>query len=208
MRYTRKMSREFKVFALPLRRLPAIVVLLAASLLQACAGVPEEDAQAPATVDTEPELNINLPEQGTGPCTPVGVDYTFLDKGFSALVAGDHIEAVTYFQRYQRIENSPRADWEAGIAIAYDSMLPQSPFYDAAAARKSFERLGPRPPGEGRAHEKILMMRDSLATFAALETRINELEGDKAVLAENLAKREEAIKRLRELTLGQKAATP
>ena len=94
-----------------------------------------------------PELTLNLPEQSVTACLrDEGADYTFLDKGFSALVAGDHIEAVTYFQRYQRTESSPVADWEAGIAIAYDSMMPQSPIYDPDAARKSYLRLQQAQP--------------------------------------------------------------
>ena len=41
-----------------------------------------------------------------------------------------------------------------------------------------------------------------------LQSRVNELQADKVELKEDLAKREEALKRLRELTLGQKGASP
>jgi hypothetical protein len=138
----------------------------------------------------------------------VDVDYTFLEKGFSALAAGDHIEAVQYFQRYQRLESSPKADWEAGVAIAYDSMLPRSPFYDPGAARKAYEELSSEYAEGMVVHEKVRMMRDALETFVAMDREISRLENDNRVLREDLAKREEAIKRLRELTLGQKEARP
>lgn len=154
-----------------------------------------------------PELTLNLPEQQDCVCTAEDQsDYTFLEKGFSALVTGDHIGAVQHFQRYQRLESSPRADWEAGIAIAYDSMLPRSPFYDPEAARKAYNRLKKEPYDGMQPHEKILMMRDSLETFVEMGRRITSLERENSALREDLKKREEAIKRLRELTLGQKGA--
>jgi hypothetical protein len=156
-----------------------------------------------------PELTLNLPQQEDCTCVPENpADYTFLEKGFSALAGGDHIEAVQYFQRYQRLESSPQADWEAGIAIAYDSMLPQSPFYDTQAARKSYTRLKGQQVEGAPVHEKVLIMRDSLEIFMAMRERIYRLNTDNAVLKEELAKREEAIKRLRELALGQKGVKP
>ena len=180
-------------------------------LLQACTSATPGATAADAVTDPEsvPELTLNLPDHSKVACErDQGVDYTFLDKGFSALVSGDHIEAVTYFQRYQRTESAPLADWEADVAIAYDSMLPQSPFYDPTAARKSYLRLKELQPEGAVFHEKTLMMLDALATFAAMQGQLQELQQDKAALAEDLEKREAALRRLRELTLGQKAAAP
>jgi hypothetical protein len=57
-------------------------------------------------------------------------------------------------------------------------------------------------------HEKILLMQDSLEIFVAMQLQQSSLKGENAVLKEDLAKREEALKRLRELALGQKAAKP
>ena len=51
-------------------------------------------------------------------------------------------------------------------------------------------------------------MQDALVVFSDLHTQINDLQKDKDVLAESLEKREEALRRLRELTLGQKGAAP
>ena len=48
------------------------------------------------------------------------------------------------------------------------------------------------------------MMRDALETFVAMDRKITKLNSDNKALSEDLAKREEALKRLRELTLGQK----
>ena len=110
-------------------------------LLQACASAPSEEPVA-SEPEEDQELTLNLPEQEPPlPVAQPGLDDTFFDRGFSSLVVGDHVEAVTYFQRYQRTESSPVANWQAEIAIAYDSMLPQSPFYDPDAARKTYRRL-------------------------------------------------------------------
>lgn len=175
-------------------------------MLQACSSTPstQQSAAEPAP-EAVPELTLNLPEQAQDCACVVTeeADYTFLDKGFNALVAGDHIEAVQYFQRYQRLESSPQANWEAGIAIAYDSMLPDSPFYDPGAARTAYGNLKDQQVGGVPIHTKALMMRDALETFVAMEQQISDLKSDNALLRQDLEKREEALKRLRELTLGQ-----
>jgi len=190
-------------------RFPLLAVGSLCLLLQACATPSQVASPASASTDPEsvPELTLNMPDQSVDTCLrDEGADYTFLDKGFSALVAGDHIEAVTYFQRYQRTESSPVADWEAGIAIAYDSMLPQSPIYDPDAARKSYLRLQQAQPEGADFHEKTLMMRDALATFVSMQGQVKDLQKSNAALSADLQKREEALRRLRELTLGHKAA--
>jgi tetratricopeptide (TPR) repeat protein len=176
-------------------------------LLQACATTPPAgDSAATKEKAPIPELNLNLPDESAGvcDCTPeVDVDYVFLDKGISALVGGDHREAVNYFRRYQRLESSPAADWEAGIAVAYDKMLPQSPYYNWRAARESYLRLVRNPPQGVTLHPQVILMRDSLAIFSELHWQKNELQKENDIVSENLEKREEALKRLRELTLGQ-----
>lgn len=193
---------------MPASRKCSLPLLGLVFLVQACTTTPDAEqpaAEVTASPESLPELTLNLPEQSENCLCVVGdeVDYTFLEKGFNALVAGDHIEAVQYFQQYQRLESSPQTDWEAGIAIAYDSMLPRSPFYDPEAAQQSYQDLKGRQLDGVPVHNKVLMMRDALETFVSLESRIEELESANVSLREDLAKREEAIKRLRELTLGQ-----
>ncbi len=195
--------------------LPAAAILVC--LLQACATsaptepaapAAEPPAQAPSQPQPVPELKLNLPQQAKCVCEEVQAprDYTFLEKGFDALVAREYIEAVQYFQRYNRLEDTPESDWETGIAIAYISMLAQSPFHDPEVARKSYRRLKKKYGDNLELHEMTLMMRDSLETFVGMERKIEELQADNATLKAELKKREEAIRRLRELTLGQKGA--
>lgn len=179
------------------------VAALGIVLLSGCGTVPH--SVEPVDSASVPELTLNLPEQSGDCVQQTNLDFTPLDRGFSALAAGQHIEAVQHFQRYLRFEKGEAAEFEANIAIAYISILPSSPFYDTEAARKSYRQLRKRPIERLQLHEQTLLMRQSLETFLAMERRNIELNEDNETLATNLAKREVALKRLRALALGQKA---
>ena len=187
-----------------LTRVSFFVLGVIVLLLQACAsGSPAIDS---AKVSGSNEITLNLPDQTLAPCVDdqnVGIDYTYLEKGFSAMVAGDNVEAVNYFRRYQRLESSPGADWEAGIAIAYEKMLPDSPYYNWRAAADAYRRLMRRVPEGIELNQQVLILGGTLAVLVELHDYIDELQNEKDDLSENLEKREEALKRLRELILGQ-----
>jgi hypothetical protein len=184
-----------------------IIVVTLILLLSACAplsGTDNADALSSENdAFLQSELVLNMPTSATSCVEGELTKATLLDRGFAYLVAGQHVEAVTSFQRYRDNQGTLAASWEADIAIAYDSMMPGSPFYDPAAARISYARLEGVQPQPQRVHEKVLMMRDALAIFAEMAGRISDLRSDKRELGESLQVREEAIKRLRELTLGQ-----
>lgn len=196
--------------------LPASLLLASVMLgLAACATVPEAAdppqqvpaAETGAAAAPAPELTLNLHSQSECACaTPASRDYTFLERGYRALSEGDAVAALQHFQRYKRLEVEPAAQWEADIAIAYLGMLPDSPFYDHDAAEATFRRLVAQLTAEMQVHPTALLMRDSLAAFALLNRHISDLESSNATLREDLQKREEAIKRLRELTLGPSRA--
>ena len=95
---------------------------------------------------------------------------------------------------------------EARIAFAYLSILPDSPIYDSQDARVSYARLRRSIQPEWKLHDKILLMQDSLETFLDLQRQIVDLEQDNGDLILELEKREIAIKRLRDLTLGREPA--
>lgn len=200
---------------MPATRTTVLLSAAMALLLQACVNAPASpsaaagsSAAAAAETEAVPELTLNLPQPDECNCTPEQqADYTFLDKGYRALLDGEYVDAVQHFQRYQRLETSPRADWEARIAIAYVSMLPRSPFYDPAAAQKSFRELREIKPKELQAQNYTRLMRQSVLNFMLLEQRIDDLDRSNAILKTDLEKREEALKRLRELALGQKGST-
>jgi hypothetical protein len=201
------MSKEAPLFATRPLIFSAISLLV---LLQGCAVIPlEDDSSVVVEPEPVPELTLNIPDHSLGGCACEATDeITLFDRGISALVDGDHIEAVKYFQRYRHLESSAASDWEADIAIAYDSMLSQSPFYDPQAAGKSYQKLKKKKPQEAKVHEQALLMRDALATFVAMSKQVDGLRKDKAKLSVSLKKREEALRRLRELALGQKGALP
>ncbi len=174
--------------------------------MQGCAPAQvQEPEPAPGAV---PDITLNLPEANCVCVTEEEAsDYTFLEKGYLALARGDYESSVQHFKRYGRLEKTAEAEWEAAIAIAYLSSLSDSPFYDPEAARKSWRKLNKEDWQSMKLHQQSLMMRQSLETFIRLERESTKLEDNIVNLKEELEKREEAIKRLRELTLGQ-AGTP
>lgn len=200
----------------------ALLLLMLTLLLAALAGCitpPPAPAPAPERNPEDVELTLNLPEQPPScECVPDpanDLDSTFLERGVQVLAAGEHIEAVQYFQRYQRLEQAPLAQWQARLAIAYVSMLPDSPFYDVPAARDAYRDLKTEEPkilrsassGEQK-HHSIVLMQQALESFVLMERHVEDLENREAMLREDLEKREQALKRLRELTLGQPANSP
>jgi hypothetical protein len=183
------------------RSLLTPVCVLSLLLLQACASVPEQETEQKAS-EPVPEITLTMPQSNCA-CEEEKQDYTFLEKGFKALHEREYLESLQYFQRYQRIETSPQADVEARIAFAYLSILPDSPIYDSQAARVSYDRLRRSIQPEWELYDKILLMQDSLETFLDLQRQIVDLEKDNGDLILELEKRETAIKRLRDLTLGR-----
>ena len=185
-----------------------LAVIATVCLLQACASVPEDKPVVGTESEALPELTLNLPEEGCS-CEVTGElsDYTFLEKGFDALEEGDYIEAVQSFQRYQRVEQSEEAQLESKIAIAYVATLSKSPFFDPVEARRAHRHLYKKLKPDMELHQKILFMRDSLETFSVMQRHIVNLEASNATLTEDLRKREQALKRLRELALGQPASS-
>jgi hypothetical protein len=180
-----------------------ILACLTCLLLTACGGNPERSPD-PATPESVPELTLNLPSADCS-CQQEQQDYTFLEKGFRALEAGEYLESLQYFQRYQRIEKTASADAEARIAMAYLSILPESPIFDREAAAASYAELRRDANGDLELHEKILLMRASLETFLDLQQQVDRLKLSNSNLRLELEKREDAIKRLRDLTLGRES---
>jgi hypothetical protein len=175
--------------------------LIATLLLVSCSSTPEQAPQS-AEDDPVPEITLNLP-QGDCRCKQEKRDYTFLEKGFNSLEVGEYLEAMGYFQRYQRIENTTTANTESRIAIAYLSMLPDSPTFDREEAVSSYARVRSTGEANVKLHSKVLILRESLETFFAMEQQIEQLKSGKSELREELKQRGAAIKRLRDLTLGR-----
>lgn len=178
------------------------LLLLPIILISACVSKPTENGdrdtgeQSPKLNQDKDEITTNLIKLDNGNISP-------LEKGFKALADGNHISAVQLFQRHSKFNNTLAADWEASIAIAYVSMLPGSPFYDMNAVRISYTQLSAWSIDDSLVNSQIVLMRDALEAFVSLHRELKDLERDNDVLEATLAKRESALRRLRELTLGQ-----
>lgn len=181
-----------------------LITLVLSAVLAACAAAPPEPNPPEQRSPEDVKLTLNLPEESDSCVCQAAPenDRTFLERGMETLADGDYIESVQYFQRYQRLEQVPMAQWEGDLAIAYVSMLPSSPFYDVDAALRAYTDLQSREP-EGHKHHSIVLMQQALESFVLMERHIWDLESRAGMLQEDLDKREQALKRLRELTLGQ-----
>jgi hypothetical protein len=214
------------ISVLPFFRCRAVVLVTLTLSLQACTAIPVAPTdtgvkrtpgsaaaagEAPAAVAADlPELQLNLPDQSHCNCVPAAAasaeDNTFLEKGYEALLDGEYEDAMQHFQRYRRLESSPRADLEAGIAIAYLRMLPRGPYYDPVVARDSFRALREQNAKKLQVHDYVRLMRLSLLNLLEQQQTTEKFRASNATLKEDLKKREEALKRLRDLTLSQKGA--
>lgn len=188
--------------------LAALMTLM--TLMAACTPL-QEAPPAQQTAGEEPrarpELTLNLPRAAGRDCAcPQTRDTTFFDRGLRALAEGRVVEAAEHFRRYRRLEGSPLAQWESDIALAWVSMLPDSPFFDRQAVADALQRLGERPADGVGVHAAAVLMYDALQSFAVMHRHLQDLEQVNSTLEQDLEKREEAIKRLRELTLGQSGA--
>jgi hypothetical protein len=182
----------------------ALFALSFAGLLVACGGQPVQEPVDVVEQEEVPEITLNLPANDCV-CEQLQANYTFIEKAFIALEDGEYLEALQYFQRYQRIENSAVADMESRIAIAYLSILPDSPIYDRDAAVQSYRALRGAITPEMDLHGEVRLMRQSLETFLDNYGQIERLKVSNGSLRAELEKREEAIKRLRDLTLGRES---
>lgn len=188
------------------RVFPRICLALSVLWLAGCAGAPASE-NAPAAEEV-PEISLSLPPARDCVCeTAPQRDYNFLEKGFIALGAGELEEARQYFQRYRRLESGEEANWESSIALAYIGILPDNPERDVAAARAAYIKLGALDWRSLDLHPSALLLRQALENALRLENAAAQLQGDNAALRSDLYKREETIKRLRELTLGQTGVT-
>ncbi|MFV8818176.1 hypothetical protein [Haliea sp. E17] len=180
-------------------------------LLQACAQAPQAESPASAEPAATPDIQLNLDQGPDCNCSQLPsstADYTFLEKGMAALAAGNIVEGRQYFQRYQRLEDTPVARWESAVAQAYIDALAVNPERNLARARTALQSLDKQDWRGLNPHPQVLLMRQALQNFLGDARRVDELQTENQALRADLAKREETIKRLRELTLGQKGVSP
>lgn len=164
---------------------------LAFVLVAGCASAPEPQPQ-PKAVTPKKEVTLNLPD----PAPIAACECEALveraennfDRGVRALAARDYEQAKVHFQRH-RASGGSEAQREADVGIAFVTLMS-----DAAKG------------GDARAEgvdERAEVMILALAAVQTLEGRLDALNALNEALSKDLEKREEALKRLRDLTLGQ-----
>ena len=112
--------------------------------------------------------------------------------GLQALSQGDYAAAGQHFEEHA-LSGGEQASGEAATGQALADTLSEYPIgEDSSTANESTDRS--------------MLIDLVLVLIAGLEQEVAELSAENAALAVDLEKREEALKRLRELTLGQPEA--
>jgi len=177
-------------YAVLSRQPSQLLSLTIALLLTGCGSTPE----APSVVDgpAETELTLNLPEPSAQSCdceTLAVATENYFDRGMRALAARDYVQALHYFERH-RDDGEETGRREAEAAIAFVTLITEVVGGDGAGQA-------------GVVDERAELMELALAAAASFERRIATVDALNRALSKDLEKREEALKRLRDLTLGQ-----
>ena len=112
--------------------------------------------------------------------------------GLQALSRGDYAAAGQHFEEHAHsdVEQAPK---EAAAGQALADTLSQYPIKEDSSIADEVT-------------DRAMLIDLVLALIAGLQQQIAELSAENTILAVDLEKREEALKRLRELTLGQPEA--
>ena len=112
--------------------------------------------------------------------------------GLQALSQSDYAAAAQHFEEHA-LSGGEQAPEEAAIGQALADTLSEYP-------------IGEDPSTPDEVTDRAILIDLVLVLIAGLEQKVAELSAENAALAVDLEKREEALKRLRELTLGQPEA--
>ena len=171
--------------------LPRSALILATMLVFAGCAAPEPTTTAPEPEVAAVELNLPEPEP-VAPCDCEALlvaEENYFDRGVRALAARDYEQAAAYFERH-RETGGTEAQREADVGIAFVTLMTEASISDGESGASGVDE---------RAEVMIL----ALAAVQTLEGRIEALDALNKAISEDLEKREEALKRLRDLTLGQ-----
>lgn len=148
------------------------------------------------------ELNLNLPGKEHACYKPDLSDQSFLDKGLDALEQGAYIESLSNFKKQLQSDKSQSSELNAKLAINYLIFIPSSPVHDLKEAKKMYRQLRKQLTTGVVLDRRVGFIKESMEAFLLLEKHIAALEEKNVQLNDDLKKREEALKRLRDLTLG------
>ncbi len=189
-------------------KVPHLVLLCSFVLLQACGTLGADSAKrGPGAQEIESVVAVGAPTSG-GICPSfcnVGRSrlITLLERGHKALTRGEYDKASKFFQAYRRAHPGRAASWEVEVAEVYMASLPGSPFYNPVQARIAAKALSPLPIKPSSVHSSSLLLHQMLEVLLKEQRDASSLKAQVKTLKNDIAVREAALKRLRELTLGQ-----
>jgi len=172
------------------QRLAHIFFFLVMMLLASCSLMPEGASSTSADAGGVSQSAV---ESDTDICQcPGAIESDPFTVGLQALAEGDFEAARTAFDEHAMMasEQAPR-EAEAGRALT--DILSQ------------YRAEGDQPEVVARS-DRAMLIELVLTLITGLEQQVSDLNAQNAALSADLEKREEALKRLRELTLGQPEA--
>jgi hypothetical protein len=155
-----------------------------------CASSPVPEPEPEPILDSEINLHLPIDEPDDFACQcVVAPSENYFDRGVRALAARDYPQAKIYFEEH-RVSDAEDAEREADIGLAFVALLSlevseNHPAYSASGI-----------------DERAEMMALALAAVTVLEDRLKALTALNEVLSTDLERREDALKRLRDLALG------
>ena len=170
------------------QRLATTFLLAAIVLLPGCSLLPAQEGVA-GSPDSSATTMGDMSEGSPGMCQCP--DDTQLDQfsvALQALSGGDYESARSAFTRHAEVGSEQNLS-EAAAGIALVDLLAQNDTDGSTAADSEGDRAA--------------LIQMILSLIADLQGQVAERDEQNAALTADLAKQEEALKRLRELTLGQ-----
>ena len=173
------------------QRLVHLLFLSALLLLSGCSLLPSDAESGRVDQSGADQSTAGELEAGVCQCPSDSPSDAFM-LGLQALSQGDYAAAGEHFEEHAR-SGGEQASKEAAAGQALGETLSECPI----------ER---NPSTADEVTDRSVLIDLVLVLIAGLEQQIGDLNAENAALSADLEKREEALKRLRELTLGQPEA--
>ena len=172
------------------QRLVHLLFLSALLLLSGCSLQPSDAVSGGDQSGSDQSATGEL-EAGLCECPSDSPSDNFM-LGLQALSESDYAAAGQHFEKHA-LSGGERAPREAAAGQALADTLSQYPIEEDSSTADEVT-------------DRAMLIDLVLALIAGLQQQVAELSAENAALAVDLEKREEALKRLRELTLGQPEA--
>ena len=173
------------------QRLVHFLFLSALLLLSGCSLLPSDAASGSGDQSGPDQSAASELEAGVCQCPSDSPSDDFM-LGLQALSQSDYVAAGKHFEEHAR-SGGEQASTEAAAGQALVDTLSEYPIEGDSSTADEFT-------------DRSVLIDLVLVLIAGLEQQIADLSAENAALSADLEKREEALKRLRELTLGQPEA--